>query len=351
MLFFSLDIFNITSKHVWDYKRSVAKSWQKLGTNTFCQGILEAVCTPHPPPSPDVICALLPLPLPSHLLTGPSLLCPLPGANTASDLFSLLSLFCPSLSFLPLLPCLLVRDLIPFITAIQIPFPPVSAATEKHPSPGAGCRAPSVLHICFAICSCTHQHFSATNASLQSCCLDWPTPPHPSSTTWIYSNHKLIIFLSNNSLCSTVNKCFAFSGILLGIEAVISIHPSILCAREAPHFVHRHEVQPVLHPGVNNNVVDGKNWLPVSSKECLVSMNSLTLQFAHSRTFPPSSPAFLFGYRHCRHPGCLLTQLTAAKILPGHQTSNGMSMQMVFWTHPTSRKLDFQAQFPLYSCL
>lgn len=51
----------------------------------------------------------------------------------------------------------------------------------------------------------------------------------------------------------------------------------------------------------------------------------------------PSSPAFLFGYSHCRHPGYLLTQLTAGKILPGHQTSKGMSMQMIFWTRPTTR--------------
>lgn len=60
----------------------------------------------------------------------------------------------------------------------------------------------------------------------------------------------------------------------------------------------------------------------------------------------PSSPAFLFGHSHCRHPGYLLTQLTAGKILPGHQTSKDMSMQMIFSTHPTSRKLNSRHNFP-----
>lgn len=80
--------------------RSVAKSWQNLGTNTFCQAVLEPVCTLHPPVSPDLLCLVLfsCFPFPSHLLTvqrEPSLLCYLPGGGTASDLFSLMP-FCLS---------------------------------------------------------------------------------------------------------------------------------------------------------------------------------------------------------------------------------------------------------------
>lgn len=106
--------------------RSVAKSWQNLGTNTFCQAVLEPVCTLHPPVSPDLLCLVLfsCFPFPSHLLTvqtEPSLLCYLPGGGIASDLFSLMP-FClssvPPFNFF--LPCLLfsLRDLITFLSLL-----------------------------------------------------------------------------------------------------------------------------------------------------------------------------------------------------------------------------------------
>lgn len=105
--------------------RSVAKSWQNLGTNTFCQAVLEPVCTLHPPVSPIscVLCFSLASPSPpicSQFKESPlsCVICQVVEqhlTSSASCLFvSLLSL--PLISF-SLLPCLLfsLRDLITFL--------------------------------------------------------------------------------------------------------------------------------------------------------------------------------------------------------------------------------------------
>lgn len=108
--------------------RSVAKSWQNLGTNTFCQAVLEPVCTLHPPVSPIscVLCFSLASPSPpicSQFKESPlsCVICQVVEqhlTSSASCLFvSLLSL--PLISF-SLLPCLLfsLRDLITFLSLL-----------------------------------------------------------------------------------------------------------------------------------------------------------------------------------------------------------------------------------------